>query len=259
MLNTRLYSSLKNDLKKANTKSLKFHIHYTPQQKDQPEPTSDDSSTVPALDSETQDSPKQQNETRSYSDEEVKKAIGLFMGVDESSDPSELIVAKSHKFDTLAQTLTGKANATLLPFKDIKLKSPTPYHMKCIDENNSDSRLSVTKMIPSIWCELKTIYRLYQGQVEEPNNESMTRGKAEHLNFELETHPVDQLAVQDTAGESVVFELDHLRTLEPEASAHETQSVSSPMISLTESIQSSGPLQYTQRSNHITTYYHITF
>ncbi|GME67476.1 unnamed protein product [Ambrosiozyma monospora] len=197
MLYRRLYSSLKNDLKKANTKSLKFHIHYTPPQKEQVEPASEASSTIPVLDFETQKPPEEQKETRSYSDEQVKKAIGLFMGVDESSDPNELIVPKSHKFDTLAQILTGNANATLLPFKDIKLKSPTPYHMKCIDEKNSDSRLSVTKIIPSIWCELKTIYRLYQGQVEEPNNESMTRGKAEHLDFELETHPIDQYAVQN--------------------------------------------------------------
>ncbi|GME83433.1 unnamed protein product [Ambrosiozyma monospora] len=76
----------------------------------------------------------------------------------------------------------------------------------------------------------------------------MTRGKAEHLDFELETHPIDQYAVQNNTGESVVFELDHLRKLEPDVLAHETHTAS-PMIPSTGSIQSSGPLQYTQSNS----------
>ncbi|VEU20573.1 DEKNAAC101482 [Brettanomyces naardenensis] len=182
-------------LKRVNTCTLKLRIALK---------ETDKSTLETDLESETD---KQSTVATNYppsthvTDSEVEDAIKLFVTPPASKDDAAVETPKLplpgaidvHRYDLLASQLTNSPNATILPRNFILKAKSTPYDQLCLsqgkDPSKSIARLSVTKILPFNWCELRTIFNVYDGVFEKPQTAPMLRGKLEHSVFERTTHP----------------------------------------------------------------------
>lgn len=93
--------------------------------------------------------------------------------------------------------LTGIYNHWKLnPNDDLPLYNPTKYTpYEFHSQYNQDRsyiitpRLSVTKLLVSSWCELRSFYQVYSGSVRLPSTKAMTQGTKLHSKLEAEVHP----------------------------------------------------------------------
>lgn len=207
----RYYASSVNDrLKGVNTCHLRLHISAkdkSDKPDDKPEDTDEDESyTAPA-------------DAKPVSYSSVDDAIKKFVergtvapakkpeGKSDSLDP--------HRYDVLATRLSRgqtvrDGQVSVIPERFIVGAAQTPYERLLVSKGEdlshrkNDARLSVTKILPYNWCELKDMFGVYGGMFERVKTKAMARGQAEHAQFEVETHPQRQIRLEN--GNDVTIE-----------------------------------------------------
>lgn len=92
------------------------------------------------------------------------------------------------RFDRLSEFLNEKPNSRYFPSTFILRKHLVPYVELQKVMKNEHARLSVTKVLPYSFCELKDMYKLYLGGLF-TETAAMISGKLIHSMLERKTHP----------------------------------------------------------------------
>lgn len=82
-----------------------------------------------------------------------------------------------------------------------------------INNDNEKTRLSVSKIIPFSYCELKNMYQLYIGDVN-VENQSMIIGKQIHSDLEIKSHPQIDVKLKSNDGNEKTISIDKLVELQ---------------------------------------------
>ncbi|OWB71388.1 hypothetical protein B5S31_g1075 [[Candida] boidinii] len=228
----RLYSSLQNDLDKANTRTLNLSIPYLKDARSEEEEEekleeasnltkSDYFNSNPTLESEPEIS-LQSTPINEIEQQHILQAIDAkinkFLIFESKSDSlikknqkgsketgeietlsEEDEFEKLHKYDNLASLLTGDNNATTLPYKSFDKNLQTPFqfleYLKVRDgEQKIKPRLSVTKVLPGAYCEFRTLFNLYNDSTDAKTS-SMIRGTEIHELLERKLHKVEKFHI----------------------------------------------------------------
>ncbi|OWB85272.1 hypothetical protein B5S33_g3933 [[Candida] boidinii] len=254
----KLYSSLQNDLDKANTRTLNLSIPYWKDarfEEDGEELNLAESDTAslnstPKLEPEINLPPTPLDETEqqkilqaidakidkflifeSKSDSEVRRNQKGEVETGETETSSEEDeVEKFHKYDNLASLLTGDNNATTLPYKSFDKNLQTPFqfleYLKVRDgEQKVKPRLSVTKVLPGAYCEFRTLFNLYNDSTD-VRTSSMIRGTEIHELLEHKLHKVDKFHIhydqQNGAVSDVLAQVDSSEWVQPSEASDES-------------------------------------
>ncbi|QPG75392.1 hypothetical protein FOA43_002746 [Brettanomyces nanus] len=215
-LSLRCFSSLQGNLKRVNTCTLRLQIPTEDLPETEPSnqetSSSSDSDSRNDLDSQSPDH-SSQGASSQITDSDVEKAIKHFVTRKPSNykakanpsssrdalGSSELI--NPHKYDSLAQILTANSSATILPLDFIVQNDATPYDQllraqgEDLQHPKNHARLSVTKILPFNWCELKSMFNVYSGVFQKTATKPMLRGKVEHSTYEHATHPAEKYSI----------------------------------------------------------------
>lgn len=126
------------------------------------------------------------------------------------------------RIDALADYLSCRKNTRHLPSKFITSRKLTPYDELCQVEDNSIARLSVTKILPHAYCELKDMYQLYLGGIR-VQTRAMKDGKKIHQVLEESIHPQIDLCLETLSGEDEIVRIDKSTNLYELKPAKETR------------------------------------
>lgn len=114
-------------------------------------------------------------------------------------------IPSTAKIDALADYLSNEPNSKYLPLHFVENKHILkPYdELRKLNKTNEKARLSVTKIIPYAFCELKKMYQLYIGDAS-IETKAMVLGKQIHRNLEVASHPQIQVCLQSQLGNNLV-------------------------------------------------------
>lgn len=115
-----------------------------------------------------------------------------------------------------------------LPLVKPKTVTDSPYYF--YTHNNEDSsivenpRISVTKLLTKLWCELREYYDIYAGSKRRKSTLEIEKGKKHHEVLELEAHPVIDVSTVNQEilrrvqliQAKMVLEEEHALSAEPE-------------------------------------------
>lgn len=109
----------------------------------------------------------------------------------------------SYQIDALADRLNNLKHSKYLPLEfTTTVKDGTPYdYLAKASIGQEKKRLSVTKIIPYRYCELKSMYEVYLG-FEMHRSEAMKRGVEIHRTMEINDHPQRPILVESANQES---------------------------------------------------------
>lgn len=116
------------------------------------------------------------------------------------------------KINILSDYLSNHLGSTFLPDKFIRSKHLIPYQKLCDNEMNDKSRLSVTKILPNFFCELRTMYRLYVGG-EVIETRAMANGRKIHKVLEDRVHPQIDILLKTKSGITEQLKIDKQQDL----------------------------------------------
>lgn len=137
------------------------------------------------------------------SDKEGEEILQKFILPSKDDKTKSLVKPKKAKtVDVIDKDVMQVANAFGLRDDDqlplVKPKSIQESPFEYMSNHNSDRslvkspRLSVTKLLTKLWCELRQYYEVYAGSPKRAQTVSMEIGTEHHLQLELATHkPVD--------------------------------------------------------------------
>lgn len=116
------------------------------------------------------------------------------------------------KINILSDYLSNQLNSTFLPDKFINSKKLIPYEKLCDNEFDNNSRLSVTKILPNSFCELRKMYRLYleESAIETP---AMINGRKIHKVLEDRVHPQTDIYLKTKYGAKELLQIDKQQEL----------------------------------------------
>lgn len=162
----------------------------------------------------------EQNNSK-YSDEEVYKAISQLTKIGNISNLKILNKEKndiellrdiqnpSNSFENRINNLSHylnnneKQESKYLPNQFIIEKSLVPYDELCRINNDYHSRLSVTKILPKAYCELKDMYQLFIGGIN-IETKAMVSGRKIHKVLEEQIHPQIDVCLKTKDSDEVV-------------------------------------------------------
>lgn len=113
----------------------------------------------------------------------------------------------SLRIDALADYLSGKRSSKYLPSRFIAKRKLVPYNELCQIESNDKARLSVTKILPHAYCELRDMYQLYLGGIR-VETKAMKDGRKVHQILEEQTHPQIDLYLETQSGDEEIVKID---------------------------------------------------
>lgn len=156
-------------------------------------------------------SQKVNSKQRLYTDDEIKKQIDHLYEVHSRGSVDITLKANDtpNYTSSLIDYLAPKKGYPYLPLYFLKNNRniPTPYEkLAGISSSDSVTRLSVTKIIPFSYCELKKMYELYKG-VAIKETEIMKMGSSVHRELEVNVHPQKHVTLQNEKF-NVVIEVD---------------------------------------------------
>ncbi|GAV27260.1 hypothetical protein PMKS-000724 [Pichia membranifaciens] len=153
----------------------------------------------------------------------------------------------NERIDALADYLSCRKNTKHLPSKFITSRKLIPYDELCQVEKNDNARLSVTKILPHAYCELKDMYQLYLGGIR-VQTQAMKDGKKIHQVLEESIHPQIDLCLETLSGEDEIVRIDKSTNLYELKPARETMT---GIDTMTTGIDT---LQIQSESEHATLY-----
>lgn len=148
---------------------------------------------------------KEDNQRSLYTDEQIQAQINhlcknLSNDID-NTNVSDIPACSSSLIDYLAP----KKGYPYLPLYFLKNNHNIPIPYEKLSQSSTDvvARLSVTKIIPFSYCELKKMYELYNGDVMK-ETEVMKMGSTVHRDLEVSVHPQKYITLQNKSSNTII-------------------------------------------------------